>query len=197
MSIWKDLKKLFNERFLILLGIVVLVIAVGVYSSNKGLVNDSMYGGPRPNASLDHTTEQHGDEVINAIQVDDNVQASNALGQNGGYASINSSSNVPHGGMPANCSKQSVNDPSSLLPKNANNEWGKLNPQGNGELNNMNFLKAGHHMGINTVGQSLRNANLQLRSEPANPQLNVGPWHNTTMQPDVMRVPLEIGQGPP
>jgi hypothetical protein len=50
-------------------------------------------------------------------------------------------------------------------------------------------------MGIDTIGNSLRNANLQLRSEPANPQANVGPWNNTTIAPDTMRVPLEIGQG--
>ena len=49
---------------------------------------------------------------------------------------------------------------------------------------------------VGLQSQSLRNANLQVRSEPANPQLNVGPWNNTTMEPDTMRVPLEIGQGP-
>ena len=52
---------------------------------------------------------------------------------------------------------------------------------GSGDLKNVSLLKAGYHIGINTVGQSLRNANLQLRSEPANPQLNVGPWNQTTI----------------
>ena len=68
-----------------------------------------------------------------------------------------------------------------------------MNPRGNGDLLNVSLLEAGHHIGINTVGQSLRNANLQLRSEPANPQMNIGPWNNTTMGPDVSRRPLEIG----
>ena len=66
---------------------------------------------------------------------------------------------------------------------------------GSGDLKNVSLLKAGHHIGINTVGQSLRNANLQLRSEPANPQLNVGPWNQTTITPDMQRRPLEIGCG--
>ena len=48
---------------------------------------------------------------------------------------------------------------------------------------------------IDTIGQSLRNANQQIRSEPANPQLYVGPWNNTTIEPDFMRPPLEIGAG--
>jgi hypothetical protein len=50
-------------------------------------------------------------------------------------------------------------------------------------------------IGIDTIGNTLRNANLQVRSEPPNPQLNVGPWNNTTIAPDLMRVPLEIGCG--
>jgi len=40
----------------------------------------------------------------------------------------------------------------------------------------MNFLEAGYHYGINTVGQTLRNANLQLRSEMPNPQVQVSPF---------------------
>ena len=45
-------------------------------------------------------------------------------------------------------------------------------------------------MGINTVGTSLRNANLGLRAEPANPQTQVGPWMQTTIAPDTIRKPL-------
>ena len=51
----------------------------------------------------------------------------------------------------------------------------------------------GHHIGINTVGQSLRNANRQLRSEPPNPQVKVSPWNQTTIEADTNRRPMEIG----
>ena len=77
--------------------------------------------------------------------------------------------------------------------KDNNSKFSKLNPSGAGDLMNVSLLKAGHHIGINTVGQSLRNANLQVRSEPANPQMNVGPWNNTTITPDEYRRTLEIG----
>ena len=43
--------------------------------------------------------------------------------------------------------------------------------------------------------QVLRNANLQLRSEPPNPQTQVSPWMNSTIEPDLQRVPLELGCG--
>lgn len=89
----------------------------------------------------------------------------------------------------------SVTDPSQLLPKDVNSEWSQINPRGSGQLQNINLLSAGALIGINTVGSTLRNPNLQLRSEPANPQNYNGPWMNSTIQPDLMRVPLEIGQG--
>ena len=65
--------------------------------------------------------------------------------------------------------------------------------RGQGGLTDQNFLNAGYHVGINTVGQSLRNANRQLRSDPPNPQVKVSPWLQTTIEPDVNRKPLEIG----
>ena len=46
---------------------------------------------------------------------------------------------------------------------------------------------------MNTVGQTLRNANYQLRSEPPNPQVKVSPWQQTTIEPDTNRRPMEIG----
>jgi hypothetical protein len=42
------------------------------------------------------------------------------------------------------------------------------------------------------VGSSLRNANLQLRSEPIIPKTNTGPWNNTTIEADTYRRALEI-----
>jgi hypothetical protein len=85
-------------------------------------------------------------------------------------------------------------EPSVLLPNDSNSQWASLNPQGGGMLKNINLLQAGSLVGINTIGSSLRNANLQLRSEPPNPQGNVGPWNHSTIEPDFVRLPLEIGQ---
>ena len=80
-----------------------------------------------------------------------------------------------------------------LLPQDNSTAWAQVNPQGSGTLKDRNFLQAGHHIGINTVGQTLRNANLQLRSEPPNPQVKVSPWIQSTINPDTNRKPLEIG----
>lgn len=122
------------------------------------------------------------------------VQPSKGLGQNETFAKVDSQSSMP--GLPPACNTNQNIDPTELLPKDENSQWAALNPSGNGDFQGVNLLKSGYHMGIDTVGNSLRNANLQVRSEPANPQLSVGPWNNTTIAPDTMRVPLEIGQGP-
>ena len=122
-------------------------------------------------------------------------QASNPLGRNESYQKVNGVQTDTYG-LPASCTSKPVVDPRQLLPKDNNSQWGKLNPQGAGDLRNVNLLQAGYHIGINTVGQSLRNANLQLRSEPANPQRAVGPWNQSTIEPDLTRRPLEIGCGP-
>lgn len=81
-----------------------------------------------------------------------------------------------------------------LLPKDsANSKWAQMNPAGQGDVQDQNFLTAGYHIGVNTQGQSLRNANYQLRSEPANPQVPVSPWNIATIEPDINRKALEIG----
>ena len=80
-----------------------------------------------------------------------------------------------------------------LLPNE--NEASPFNDFENPDMKGKNFLDASLHVGIDTVGQSLRNANRQLRSEPPNPQVQVSPWLQSTIGPDVGRRPLEIGSG--
>lgn len=80
-----------------------------------------------------------------------------------------------------------------LLPVDNNSQFSNLNPKGGGALEEISFIQAGHHKGVNTQGSSLRNANLQLRSEPSIPVTQVGPFLNHTMEPDSMRPILEIG----
>jgi hypothetical protein len=80
-----------------------------------------------------------------------------------------------------------------LLPQDNSSLWAQVNPSGEGSLKDRNFLQAGYHIGINTVGQTLRNANLQLRSEPPCPQVKISPWLQSSIEPDVSRKPFEIG----
>jgi len=93
---------------------------------------------------------------------------------------------------PAGCYPRDQLQASELLPRDANSVWAQQNPLGPGSLKGVNFLSAGALIGINTVGQSMKNANLQLRSEPPNPQVPVSVFNNSTIEPDFNRRPLEI-----
>lgn len=82
-----------------------------------------------------------------------------------------------------------------LLPKDAaNSSWSQVNPAGQGALKDVHLLNAGYHMGVNTVGQSLRNPNLQIRSEPPNPKVKVSPWNQATIEYDSSRRFFELGE---
>jgi len=94
--------------------------------------------------------------------------------------------------QPAGCYPRDQLTPSELLPKDSNSVWAQQNPMGTGSLKGKNFLSAGALIGVNTVGQSLRNANYQLRSEPPNPQVPVTVFNVPTIEPDVNRRSLEI-----
>jgi hypothetical protein len=101
--------------------------------------------------------------------------------------------NETAGRLPNECYPKDILTPQDLLPQDSNSTWAQTVPSGQGSLGDQNFLNAGFHVGINTVGQSLRNANLQLRSEPANPQMKVSPWLQSTIDPDANRRAMEIG----
>lgn len=186
-----SLKKLWNDYGIGAL-VVLLIVAYGVTLFANYLTSKGRYGSEFMSKNS-NPAYNNGQRKMNAPKQAGGVRPSEALGQNETFSAVNGVS-TPSMGLPTSCSKPNIQNPSDLLPKNnGNGQWAQLNPSGKGELANINLLKAGYHIGIDSVGQSLRNANQQLRSEPPNPQLYVGPWNQTTISPDFMRAPLEIG----
>jgi hypothetical protein len=107
--------------------------------------------------------------------------------------SLNETGDVSNLGqyMPNECYPKDVLSSRDLLPASADSTWAQVVPAGQGALTDQNFLTAGHHVGMNTVGNSLRNPSYDLRSELPNPQVQVSPWMQTTIGPDLMRRPLD------
>jgi hypothetical protein len=95
--------------------------------------------------------------------------------------------------LPRDCFPKDQLSPKDLLPADMDTKWSQSVPANQGLLGDQNFLTAGYHVGINTVGQSLRNANRQLRSEPVVSKQAVSPWLQSTIEPDINRKPFEIG----
>ena len=181
MSFLSDLEKTLRaNHILVILGAIVLVYAVYNYSDQKFVV-------PYEPLQVDASSRQHMAPP----------SAPGADSGASGYSAVNSltgQGSPPHtGGSAANLP---VANPSDLLPRDSNNQWGSLNPAGSGDLLGQNLLSATFLTGIDTIGNTMKNANLQIRSEPPNPQLNVGPWNQSTFAPDLMRTPLELGSAP-
>jgi len=133
------------------------------------------------------------------------VDKAEELGGTGGMAPLSDSGpymSMPHGvagnavtvaGMQSRTpsSQQTYQETtlssSELLPNGkVGADWAAVNPVGSDDLKGQNFLQAGYHSNINIVGisQTTRNASYDIRSELPNPQSKVGPFLNTTIDPD-------------
>ena len=146
--------------------------------------------GDRKN-TMGNTHSLGGDSGSSAFPEPSHVGA----GSSEGFADLSSMEGPAEfgsAGAPAGCYPRDQLTPSELLPKDQGSVWAEQNPMGPGSLKGKNFLSAGALIGVNTVGQSLKNANLQLRSEPPNPQTPVSIFNQSTIMPDVNRRPLEI-----
>jgi hypothetical protein len=179
MSFLSDLEKtLRTNHILVIFGAIVLVYAVYTYSDQKFVV-------PYEPNQADTSGRSRATQPPQQSQ---QQQQQLPTGMDG--------MTVQGGALPAGASQLPVANPSDLLPRDTNNQWGSLNPSGSGDLQGQNLLSATFLTGIDTIGNTMKNANLQLRSEPPNPQLNVGPWNQSTFAPDLMRTPLELGSTP-
>lgn len=167
------------------------------FTNNTGGDDDSQ---EQNNVGSSQYTSMHSPQQdANNVRSNPNVAPEPALqpmGSNETFKALNAKNQWGYGDsdrLPKDCFPKDQLTPAELLPGDANSTWAQVNPIGQGDLMDKNFLEAGYHIGINTIGQSNRNANLQLRSEPPNPQMAVSPWMQSTIEPDLGRKPLEIG----
>ena len=163
----KGVKQFFSaERVVIIVVFLLLVWLLSQYASSKTAVVDKMEDGSAP------APEAKGDESKPKV-----APSSGNTASGHGYTT------------------SEVANPADLLPADENSQWSVLNPNAanKGDTTMPDLLKAGYHIGLDTIGQTLRNANLQLRSDPIITKATVGPWNQSTIETDFARVPLEIG----
>jgi hypothetical protein len=201
-------KKTKTEHIFVLV-ICLFVVVYFIYKFYKHLDSKGKYGSESMNSSMgsqysnsNKSSNMQGGMMPNGMNNQPNPvnsvvlpSSADALQTDITPAPVMPGTQTSMPGLPTSCSKPNIQNPAELLPKDANSQWASLNPNGKGFLSNINLLNAGFNIGIDTIGSSLRNSNLQIRSEPANPQMNVGPWNQSTITPDFMRPPLEIGCG--
>jgi hypothetical protein len=166
----------------IVAGLVVLVAVVNAYSGAKSAYPEGYEsGGLEPQGPLSN------DPSLNPGSANPHSAGGNVA------ASMDQESRHPANQQTYS---QTVLSPEELLPKGGlGASWSATNPVGLADLKGQTaLLSPGYHYGINTVGQTLRNANLDLRSDPPNPRKAVGPFLNSTIEPDLMHRQLEIGE---
>jgi len=78
------------------------------------------------------------------------------------------------------------------LPKEINNDWFDTDfSQAKHKINDDKLINTEKYViGINTVGQSLKNASYDIRGAVNVPKYSVSPWQNSTIEPDNNIAPL-------
>ena len=186
----KRLGKILKSKHVIAIFAVCLIIYLVYRSSARSRCSiDSMSTGSRTTGGSSQAAA-----YVQKQSTGGTAQPAAPMGENEQFQRVDGIQTSTQG-LPSSCNAQSGLQASQLLPKDSNSQFQQLSPQGGGPLQNVSLLQAGYHNGIDTIGSSLRNANLQIRSEPPNPTTKVSPWLNSTIEPDLMRTPLEIGCG--
>jgi hypothetical protein len=90
--------------------------------------------------------------------------------------------------MPAQ-SRQTLSS-AQLLPTEKNADWFQVPNEKFNLLQAVDLEIPEIKIGIDTVGQSRKNATYDLRSAPPNPKFVVSPWQNSTIEPDYNTKPL-------
>jgi len=83
-------------------------------------------------------------------------------------------------------------DSAQYLPKEINDEWFETDfTQAKYNLNDDKLINTNRYIiGVNTVGQSLKNPSYDIRGTIPNPKYTVSPWMNSTYEPDTNIKPL-------
>lgn len=71
----------------------------------------------------------------------------------------------------------------AMLPKEKHKDWFD-DPYESTSVKNTHLINIYRPIGINTVSTTLKNANRQLRADPACPKVQLGPFLNSSIEPD-------------
>lgn len=184
---------IFRTVLIILAGFVLFALINYYNTKQKTLGAEKFWEeAPKKKEAFREFYENVGEGQVNRVDTANVVVPSEAEAEdNVEYRAVDFTENK----LPSDCFPKDRLSAEDLLPKDAaNSKWAQVNPAGQGDVKDQNFLSSGYLIGINTVGSSLKNANLQLRSEPVIPKVAVGPFLNSSYEAsDVLRRPLEIG----
>lgn len=159
-------KLLTTQNILIILVVLVLLWAFYTYFYAKNTLFDSM--------TVQDVSANVAPSVAGHVDPSLRTTAAQVVPGSDGYSKI------------PTCS------PSELLPKDKNSPWATVKGDDKNDVFIPSLLDAGYMIGLDTIGSTLKNPNLQLRSEPIIPKVTVSPWNQSSYENDIGRVPFEI-----
>lgn len=198
-------EKLVSRLLLIGLAVVILAILITQYTknmkNNKAAATPLVGGDQSQNIRRENFAEPLNTQSFSSFTDIPNTKEISPSNQNNVMPNETTSNELykavdfaTENKIASDCAPRDKNSVADLLPKDAaNSKWAQANPAGQGSVSDKNFLNAGFLAGINTVGQSMKNPNYQLRSDPPIEKINVGPWQQSTIEFDVSRRFFEIG----
>lgn len=172
MSILKVLKS--NNFVFFVISLILMGFAVHSLSKRKNNIVDSLVG--------------HAD--LKPYHIDD--MSSNLPDINSGQLMDDSDfeSEGSEGSAPS-MQRKAVARVSSTVPKPVHTDPKELLPNDKGDsFHNKDLINAGRF--ISQQSEVLRNANLQIRSDPPVGRSQTGPWNQTTITPDTLRPQFEL-----
>ena len=137
--------------------------------------------------------------VQSAVQAENDFQAFDGIYNDESGADINSAFqpavqtvNTVISAVDINKKNVQNYDAKDFLPKEINDQWFDTDfSQAKTNINDDKLINTERYViGINTVGQSLKNASYDIRGTIANPKFSVSPWNNSTYEPDYNIKPL-------
>jgi len=170
-----------TQRVILLVIFLVLAYILYIYSNSKGSAMDG------------YSTGSYQPSVVQASAAP--ALSTTATAPNSAAATAGPQMGMIGSSTTGGYTARDTGSPSDLLPQDKNSQFSDFNMLNKGNVVMPDLLDAGYLIGLDTIGQTLRNANYQERSDPIIPKASVGPWNNSTIEPDLGRVPLELGCG--
>jgi len=166
-----DFKELITSRNIIIF-FVILIIILGIYwfSTRRGSFRffENFENATTPPTTASNTAPFQTTQTMNLDKPD-------------------SASGVPN---------RALTDPSQLLPNSKGADWGNLYPvQNDGGVYVPSLTDPSFQIGINTISSTLKNASLDIRSQPIIPKVQLSPWNNSSFVPDLGKISLDPSIG--
>ena len=141
-------------------------------------------------SAVPEITDLSPEDIDSEEEVEVTQFAPNEEGEQGANLSNAFKRNIPEGADTnvVDFNKNVLNkyDSKSYLPQEVNDKWFDTDfTQAKFKMNNDKLINTDKYViGVDTVGQSLKNATWDLRGTIANPKYSVSPWLNSTYEPD-------------